>query len=180
MSGSLGAVIGSLLDIGLFDLAVIDKGGQKVGHTLVGKLGERRALFLNLLDALEGIHGDEEGEEFSAERFVLYLRSGGLAGSGRLLVKKVNLMLKTRLEFAEIGVARASVDKGNEVGEEIALSHGSHSGLLKEDIEFSRWRFLLSPADIVIIPQTPCFVNPFFKISQKVFCTSFVEPPGRK
>ena len=51
-SGSLGGVIGSLLHIAALNLVLLDKCGQKVRQTLVGKIGERRAFFLNVLDAL--------------------------------------------------------------------------------------------------------------------------------
>lgn len=104
---------------------------------LVGQLGEGRALGLNLLDRLRSIRGDEEGQKFRLKRLVLYLRSSGLTRSRGLLVEQFKLVGQARLESPEVSFARARIDKGKKVGEEIALSEsGSHSGLLKEDIEF--------------------------------------------
>ena len=133
---SLGAEEGGLLDISLFDLPVLVKRGEEMRDTLIGELGEGRALGLDFLDRLGHIRGDEEGEEFSLQALILYLRSSGLAGSGSLLVEEGKLIFKPRNKtIGVLGIG--GVHEVEERVEEVALGElgrrsGGHGRLLRK------------------------------------------------
>ena len=117
-------IIGNLLLVSLGKSAILNKVGKQMRDSLIRQLCDFGDFGLDFLDRLLLSRTREELYNCRLEGFVLDLRLGGLARSGRLALKQFDLVRQTFNQLNGRGFTGVALDVGDSVLEEFGLSHG--------------------------------------------------------